>query len=315
MKILQFALFCAALIAQDGPADPLKNLSTYLLGPGVLITVQALDLEEIDGKQPIRIDLRGDIKLPLAGRVHAAGLTVEQLETAIVERLKAYLQQPTVTVGIAEFRSQPVSVLGAVGTPGVLQLQGRKTLFEILSMAGGLKAEAGNVVVITRQKEQGAIPLPNAKEDPTGRFDVAEVSVKSIMGGKNPQDNILVHPNDVISVPKAELVYVIGAVKKPGGFVLSERETISILEALSLAEGLDRVASPQTAKILRATDRSAQRTEIAVDVKKILTGKSNDLPMTANDILFIPTSASKNAAIRGMEAALQVGTGLAIYRR
>src|SRR5207302_9130286 len=103
------------------------------------------------------------------GRVHAAGLTVEQLENAMVERLKAYLQQPTVTVGIAEFRSQPVSVLGAVGTPGVLQLQGRKTLFEILSMAGGLKAEAGNVVVITRQKEQGAIPLPNAKEDPTGR--------------------------------------------------------------------------------------------------------------------------------------------------
>jgi polysaccharide export outer membrane protein len=292
-----------------------KAPSTYVLGPGDQITVQALDLEEIDGKMPIRVDMRGEIKLPLAGRLQAAGLSVEELEEAIAGRLKALLQKPTVTVSIFEFRSQPVSVLGAVSTPGVLQLQGRKTLFEILSQAGGLKADAGNAIVITRQKEWGPIPLPNAKEDASGKYHIAEVSVKSIMGAKNPEENILIQPNDVISVPKAELIYVIGAVKKPGGFVLSERETLSVLQALSLAEGLDRAASPKTAKILHATDGNPQRTEIAVDLKTILEGKGQDLSMSANDILFVPTSASKNAAIRGMEAALLIGTGLAIYRR
>ena len=312
MKVLLLVLIGVIGV---GAQDQDKVSRTYLLGPGDQVIVQALDLEEIDGKQPVRIDMRGDIKLPLAGRLHAAGLSVEQLEDAIVERLKGQLQKPTVTVSIFEFRSQPVSVLGAVGAPGVLQLQGRKTLFEILSQAGGLKPDAGNTVVITRAKEWGPIPLPNAKADSSGKFSIAEVSVKSIMGAKNPEENILIEPNDVISVPKAELIYVIGAVKKPGGFVLSERETLSVLQALSLAEGLDRVASPKAAKILHATDGNSQRTEIAVDLKTILEGKGQDMAMSANDILFVPTSASKNAAIRGMEAALQIGTGLAIYRR
>lgn len=276
------------------------------------MSVSALDLEELDDRKA-RIDLKGEVNLPSVGRVRAAGLTVEQLEASITERLRAILQQPTVTVSIEEFRSQPVSVLGAVGTPGVIQLQGRKTLFEVLSMAGGLKPDAGNSIVITRKRQQGTIPLPGAKIDPGG-FSVAEISAKSVMSGKNPQENILVEPNDVISVPKAELVYVIGAVKKPGGFVLTERETVSVLEVLSLAEGLDRMAAPKTAKILRPEAGAPQRSEIAVNLKTILEGKDSDVQLKANDILFVPTSASKNAMIRGAEAALQIGTGLAIYR-
>ena len=150
-----------------------------------------------------------------------------------------------VTVSVFEFRSQPVSVLGAVNTPGVHQIRGRKTLFEVISEAGGLKNEAGNSIKITRRKEFGAIPLPGAGADPSGEFSVAEVSVKSVMEARNPQENIQIQPNDVISVPKAELVYVIGAVKRAGGFILSEREQISVLQALSMAEGLDRVARPR----------------------------------------------------------------------
>jgi polysaccharide export outer membrane protein len=295
-------------------AEPKKPVSNYVLGPGDQVGVQALDLEELEDRK-VRIDMRGDINLPLAGRLHVAGLTVDQVESAVAFRLRAYLREPTVTVSIEEFRSQPVSVLGAVGTPGVVQLQGRKTLFEVLSMAGGLKPEAGNLVVITRQKDWGTIPLRDAKLDPTGQFSLAEVSVKSIMAGKNPQENVLIQPNDVISVPRAELVYVIGAVKKPGGYILNERETISVLQALSLAEGLDRAASPKTAKILHSVDGSSQRTETVVDIRKILSGQSSDVALAANDILFLPTSAAKNAAIRGAEAALQIGTGLAIYRR
>ena len=310
-------ILCGGCFAQPGviriPMPEAKATSTYLLGPGDLVEVNALDLEEL-AERKARVDLKGDINLPSAGRVHAAGLTVEQLEASITTRLKRVLQDPTVTVSIEEYRSQPVSVMGAVGTPGVLQLQGRKTLFEVLSLAGGLKSEAGNLIVITRKKESGKIPLPNAIEDSSG-FSVASLSVKSIMAGKNPQDNILIEPNDVISVPRAELVYVIGAVRKPGGYVLNERESISVLQALSLAEGLDRAASGRTAKILRSNDATPQRLEIAVNVKTILEGKETDVSLRANDILFIPTSAVKNVTIRAAEAALQIGTGLAIYRR
>ena len=102
---------------------------------------------------------------------------------------------------------------------------------------------------------------------------MAEVSVKSVMEARNPQENIQVQPNDVISVPRAELVYVIGAVKRAGGFILSEREQISVLQALSMAEGLDRVAAASNARILRAAG-GVNRTEIPVDVNQILTGKT-----------------------------------------
>jgi polysaccharide export outer membrane protein len=259
--------------------------------------------------------MRGSINVPLAGRLQAAGLTVEQLEVALTARLTEYFKTPVVTVSVFEFRSQPVSVIGAVNTPGVHQIRGRKTLFEVISEAGGLKNEAGNGIKITRRKEFGSIPLPGATTDASGEFSVAEVSVKSVMEARNPQENIQIQPNDVISVPKAELVYVIGAVKRAGGFVLSEREQISVLQALSMAEGLDRVASPANAKILRASNGAAARAEIPVDVNRILAGKISDMQMLANDILFIPNSAAKSAAMRGLEAAIQLGTGVAIYRR
>jgi len=143
---------------------------------------------------------------------------------------------------------------------------------------------------------------------------VANVDVRSLMEARTPQDNIQVKPQDVISVPRAELVYVVGAVKRAGGFVLSEREHISVLQALSMAEGLDRVASASHAKILRGSDDAA-RQEIQVDVTRILAGKSRDIQLFANDILFVPTSAPKSAGLRSLEAAIQLATGVAIYRR
>ena len=113
----------------------------------------------------------------------------------------------------------------------------------------------------------------------------------------------------------SHLIYAIGAVRKAGGFVLGEHESISALQALALAEGLDRAAAAQNARILRATSGSANRAEIPVDIKKILAGVSADVALKADDILFIPTSASRNVALRTFEAAVQIGTGVAIYRR
>ena len=292
------------------PARP----SAYILGPEDQVTIVVLDIEEI-GTKPMSIDLQGNINVPLVGRVHAGGLTVEQLETQLVPRLRKYVKEPQVTVAVAEFRSQPVSVLGSVNKPGMHQLQGRKTLFEVLSLAEGLRNDAGNSIKLTRQMAWGPIPLPTAVVNEAAGYSVAEVAVNSVMEARNPQENIQVMPNDVISVPRAALVYVVGNVRKSGGFVLGEKDGISTLQAVALAEGLDRGAAPQNAKIFRTHHDNGQRIEIPVDLKKILSGKGQDLPMFANDILFVPNNASKAAAYRALEAAVQLGTGVVIYRR
>ena len=288
--------------------------SNYILGPDDQITLFVSDLDEISNK-PMRIDMRGDLTLPLAGRVHAAGFTADQLESEITDRLTKYLRNPEVVVSITDFRSQPISILGAVMQPGVHQLLGHKTLFEVLSEAGGLRPDAGNTVKITRNLKWGEIPLPDAKTDPTGQFSIASISSKSIMEATNPAENIAIKPDDVISVPKADLVYCIGSVHKPGGFVLGQDESLSALQVLSLAEGLDAKAAADKAKIMRAVPGSATRTEIPVNLKQLMAGKAPDLPLKSDDILFVPNSAAKSVAARTAEAALQIGTGIAIYAR
>lgn len=320
LTMAAFAL-CVSVVAQERLSE-LKNVpaldnrihSSYVLGPDDQISIRVPDAEEITDK-PVRIDMSGNIRLPMVGRVKASGLTAEQLEAQIANRLKQFLKDPDVSVAILEFRSQPVSVIGSVKQPGVHQLQGRKTLVEILSLVGGLSDDAGHTIKITRSIEQGRIPLKNAKEDSSGRFSVAEVTTSGIMEAKSPEDNIVIKPNDVVSIPRAEMVYVTGTVMRAGGFVLRERESISVLQALSLAGGLDRGAAPQNARILRVQEGSSSRLEMAVDLKKILISKAQDVPLQKDDILFVPASAPKKAAIRAIEAALQVGTGIAIYRR
>jgi len=288
--------------------------SSYVLGADDQVTILVPELEEINGKQ-FRIDRNGEVGLPLAGRLKAAGLTSEALGRAIETRLRRFVNNPEVIVSITEFRSQPISVLGLVGLPGVYQVQGCKTLFEILSLAGGLKPEAGDQIRITRDAHWGKIPLPQAKDDPSGRFSVASVNVKSILNASNPAENIAVEPNDVISVPKAELVYVVGAVHKPGGFVLGQETTISVLQVLSLAEGPVQTAATKNAKIIRSIPGTTNRAEIPIDVARLLSGKTvNDPRLQADDILFVPESAAKNFRAKTFDAAITAIAGAAIYR-
>src|SRR5229473_2276353 len=287
--------------------------STYLLGPDDQLDISGPELSDLSNK-PVRIDGEGDVEVPLAGRVHVAGLTVQQTERDLDKVLTKYIRNPQVVVNVAEVRSQPVSVLGAVNSPGVHQVQGHKTVLEMLASAGGVRQDAGYSIRITRQLEWGCIPLPAAQLDPSGKFSVAEVNLRKIMDAKAPEENIQIFPHDVISVPKAEMVYVIGEVHRSGGFVLGEHQSISVLQALSLAEGLNGTADARHARILRLKRDADQREEMPVDVKDVLNGKKPDVPLLGDDILFIPGSTGKKAALRTLEAAIQTGTGLAIWR-
>jgi polysaccharide export outer membrane protein len=320
-----FALLFAALLAgvtvmagdQGTGSTEARTSAGYILGPDDQVALLVPDADELNTRA-FRIDRAGDIDLPLIGRMHAAGLTAGQLEDEIDKRLKRYLVDPRAVVSVTDFRSQPISILGAVNTPGVHQVQGQKSLYEALSLAGGLREDAGNTVNITRKLRWGRVPLANAKDDSTGEFSIASVPVKDILQANNPAANIAVAPEDVITVPKADVIYVIGSVHKPGEFTLGQSTSFSALQVLSLAEGLEATAAPAKAKILRVAPGGEARVEIPVDLKSILAGKSEDIPIRANDILFVPNSFGKSTALRSLEMAIgmtgQIGAGLAIYR-
>ncbi|MGA8595253.1 MAG: polysaccharide biosynthesis/export family protein [Bryobacteraceae bacterium] len=297
---------------QMGPTIP-ERVADYVLGPEDQIEIRAFQADEISDK-PFQIQGDGYISLPLVGRVKAAGLTVEQFEAALTRELGKYIEHPQVTVLVSEYRSQPVSVMGAVTTPGVVQLRGDKTLVQVISLAGGMRTDASNTVTITRELSQGRIPLPDATTDPTGKFSIAHVNVRKVVDGQAPQENIVIKRDDVITIPRAQMVYVIGEVQRPGGFVLNERDSLSLLQALSLAGGLTKTASLKHAKILHEEDGKSDRVELPDNVAKILEGKAPDVSLHADDIVFVPNSAPKAAALRAAETAVNVGTGLAIWR-
>lgn len=310
-SISVYGVFALVLIAQNERQDE-PGRAAYRLGPDDQVVLRVANAPDITDK-PVRIDADGYIKLPMVGRVQAAGMTAGQLEGELTKRLKVYLEEPDVAVSVAEFHSQPVSIIGAVNSPGLHQLEGHKTLVEMLALAGGLRPDAGPTAKITRQVEWGRVPLPNAKEDPSGRFSTAEVSLKSIMNANDPEKNIAICPQDIISIPQAEMVFVLGDVTKAGGLALNAGDRMSVLEALSNAGGALRTASMGKAKILRVVANDKKRAELPVDIKKIQAGKADDVPLIAGDILFVPGSDAKRASARAAEAALQAGTMALTY--
>jgi polysaccharide biosynthesis/export protein len=308
--------------AQPGPAPTPKTLLTrpaapdpaeYILGPGDEIAIWALGVEEIS-QRPIQVQGSGTIDIPLLGQMKAAGLTVQELKVQLLERLKREVKSPEAVITVTGYHSQPVSVLGAVNHPGVHQLQGAKTLMEALSLAEGPRSDAGSTITVTRRLSRGRIPLPNAVEDKTGEFSVVELNLAALMGGHNPEENINLLPNDVITVSRGQIVYVLGEVRKTGGFVLGNNDTLSVLQAVSLAEGLSKTASSHKAKIFRASQGEKKREQIPVDIGRILEGKHDDVALRADDILYVPTNKGGAIAMRAAETLLSVAAGVTIWR-
>ncbi|MEA2544699.1 MAG: polysaccharide biosynthesis/export protein [Acidobacteriaceae bacterium] len=299
--------------AAAAPSAAPTNVISYVLGPEDQITVRVFAANDIPDK-PVQIDNDGSVTLPMIGSVHAAGLTVEQLEDNLVIAYKKYFKDPQVTVQVNDFRSQPVSVAGNVTKPGVVQLRGNRNLMEVIGQAGGLRADAGDSVLITRNLSEGPIPLAGAFTDPTGKYSVAHINIRSIMSGKDPEANIQIKPHDVITVPRARLVYVLGDVSRPGGYVMTENETMSLTQAIALAGGWSKTAALSSARVLRANG-GATREQLLANVKKIMENKAPDLQLQPDDILYIPNSLGKVIGARGAEAAIGLGTGVLVWRR
>jgi polysaccharide export outer membrane protein len=289
---------------------------SYRLGPEDQVSIRVVDLDklQLDNASAPKINVNGDLDLPVIGHLHAAGLTLDELKAEIAAKLSDILQNPSVSLSIVQYRDHPVSVLGEVRNPGVFQVAQTKHLLEVISLAGGLAPDAGDKIKISRQMAQGDLPLPDVQEDRATGYLVGTINVRALMNASDTGLNIPVMDGDVVTVSKAELIFVMGAVKRAGGFALGDHPDVSVLQALSLAEGFDRAASPKNARLLREEKPGQQRTEIAINLKPILEGTAPDVPLRANDILFIPTSGVKLVSLRGLEAAIQVGTGFAVFR-
>jgi polysaccharide export outer membrane protein len=283
---------------QPGTAEKTQDLdrSALKVGVGDLLEMRVFGIPDLTDS--VRIATDGTISLPLVGSVKVDGLTLDQAQRTIETKLKegGFVRDPHVTLTVKEFVTQGISVMGEVMRPGVYPLLGTRRLFDALSAAGGTTAKAGKLVSITRREHTGEPILVGLSSDP-------------IIASKS---NVEVYPGDTIVVSKAGIVYVVGEVVRPSGFVMENNENLTVLQAIALAQGLGKNAALNDARIIRKT--VSGRTEIPVELKKILQSKSGyaDVAMQAEDILFVPTSAGKSAARRTMEAVIQITTGVAI---
>ena len=307
----------------------------YRIGTEDLLDISVFEVPELS--RTVRVSAAGEISLPLLGTVKVAGLSPLDLERTLTELLrKSYVKDPQVTVFLKEFHSDPVSVMGAVKLPGLYQIQTRKSLVEVLAMAQGF-AEGpsrlpGRDIVVTRKTPVNAAVAADSESPVMGdaasgndknekteaktdsSAEIVEVPIKELMQSGDPKWNIPIFPGDVVKVIPAGTVYVAGDVTRPGGFPLTDFDNISIIQALSMAGGPLKTAVRKKSVIIRR-DAAGQRVEQKVDLGMVLSGKEPDLMLGPNDILFVPGSASKAAALRTLEQTIQMATGMMIYNR
>jgi polysaccharide biosynthesis/export protein len=231
------------------------------------------------------------------GTVKAGGLSVDQLEAELTKRLATYVRNPQVSITVVQYRSEPVFFLGAFAHPGIYPLQGRRTLVDMLASIGGLQPNASRRITITRRLEIGTIPLPNAVVNRAQGISTVEIGMGSLRDNLNPAEDIVLQPYDQISVARAEMVFVGGEVNHITGIELGERDSLSVVQVISMAGGLTHDADPAKARVLRPVVNSAKRAEIPININLILAGKSNDFPLEQNDLLYVPRKHSVGSAI------------------
>ena len=299
------AVVSAFLLLQAGTGLGQESISPKPIAPaltvsyGDLIEIAVYDNADLSGR--FRVDEKGDITVPLLGLVHVEGLTAEQVGTTIENRyVEADILRPGkahATVFIAEYATQGILVNGQVKTPGLYPALGVRMFNDVMTAAGGVTAVASSKVIITRKTDQD----------------------HPIMVDYNPEaltpvvPRIQIFPGDTITVPRAGIVYVLGRVNRPGGFVLDGRKTLTVETAMALAAGGGQAAAMNHAHLVRTLD-DGRKEDIILNVNKILDAKAPDVALKDGDILFIPTSTGKLVLQQAISSALNIGTSVAVYR-
>lgn len=282
--------------ALASPNEPLKD---YVIGPQDLLQITFLEAAELS--REVRVSADGTISLPLMDRLSVMGLTLDQAERLLAKKYRegGILNDAHISISVKELQSKPVTVLGAVRNAGVFQVSGQSRLLRMISQAGGLSDDAGPEIQILR-----AVAPENER--------VLRLSTDAVRAGEI-ETNVPIWGGDTINIKPAGAVYVVGAVNRPGRHSLGgQSDGLTVLRLLALSEDLKRTAKPEKAVLIRK-GAAGQLEQIPVDIRKILSQKQADVALRANDVLFVPDSAGKRALTRGLEAALQVATSVAIF--
>jgi len=247
--------------------------------------------------QRTRLNSGGVVYLPLLDEVHLSGMTTEQAQKKLEDLLVSggFLKNPHVSLAIIEY-ANGISLLGEVVKPGVYPVSGARRLYDLLAAAGGLTPSAGSLVNITHKDSADKPQTVIVSKDPSKSMD----------------GNVLVMPGDTVVVGKAPVVYVVGEVVTPSGFLLDGTESLTVLKAIAMAHGTVHGARLDGTKVIRKNDKGF--IEIPVPLSKIMSAKADDVELQADDIVFVPTSAAKNAARKTLETALSLATGVTLVR-
>ena len=276
-----------------------SNLPAQKIGPNDLIGVSVYDSQELT--RTVRVSGEGMIRLPMVKKqLKAEGLLPSELETAIAAELKAeeLLVEPVVTVTIVEYHSHPISVAGAVKNPITFQATTSVSLLEAITRAGGLASDAGLEILVSRMKKVEGQDKP--------MMLTQRVPVKGLIDAADPELNIPLVGGEEIRVPEIGKVFVVGMVKKPGAFPVQDSSETTVMQMLALAEGLQGI-STDNAYIYRK-EGNGSKNEIPVNLKSIMARKSPDIPLVANDILYIPENRSRKMGLAALEKILLFGS-------
>jgi polysaccharide biosynthesis/export protein len=280
-------------------ADIPQTSPTTQVAEGDLLDIVIFDTPELSGR--FRVNLKGEILLPLGGTLHVAGLTIAEITDAVSQRYKdaKILVNPEVTVFVAEFTHRTITITGEVRSPGVYSIAAPRTLTDTLAMAGGLNDIASRTVSIVHAADPKNI-----------------IHVTLNVGAQTPESieegRIAILPGDSIFVARSGVVYLVGELTRPGGYQVEHNNRLTLLEAVALAGGVTRVAKASESRLIRRS--LTGREELTVNLQKVLYGGGPDMLLTDGDILFVPTSVRKEYSQQMLNAAIGAATTYGIYR-
>jgi polysaccharide export outer membrane protein len=260
-----------------------EGIATFVLTPGSAVDIHVFEESDLDGR--FRLDDSGNISMPLAGSIHLASLKVNEAAAAIRAKLIAeeVLKDPHVQVTLGEYSLQSISVLGEVATPGMFPVLGPQSLIDVLAMAGGETVSAASEIDIDRARRlDGKTEVIHYRRDAS--------SLHSL--------DVMVNPGDTVRVKRAGIVYVLGAVNRPGGFLMEQSGKLDALQALSLAFGTAREAATGNIRIIRK-NADGTLANIPVPFNKLNKAETSSIYLQSEDIVYVPTNTLKSIFING----------------
>jgi polysaccharide export outer membrane protein len=254
--VICLCCICALLVLAAASAK-----EEYVIGPEDVLEISVYDHEEMTST--VRVGGNGVITLPLLDAVEVGGLTVSQATKKITDLLSGdYIVDPKVNIFVVTFRGQKVVILGQVENPGLYEIRAETTLLELISLAGGLNPDAGDIATLKRVNEKGT--------------EERKIDLERLIDKGDTTLNFRVMDGDKVFIEKAGLFYVTGEVNRPSSYPYQDR--LSLIKAITMAGGLTNIASSTKVKILRQNEGKEQVIEQA----------SMDTEILPEDVIVVP---------------------------